>query len=206
MRAEATRQLLLDTARALMEHNGSASVGLVELSAASGVSNGSIYHHFGSKDGVLAAVLVDAVAKYQAAASALLDLHHDDLAGGVAAMIEHRLRWARDNRAVAALLLEQRHLVVSPQWRDELKASSGAFIERCRHWLEHLAEIDALARIPIELAHPIVFAPAEEIARLWLREQLTGDPMAFAGPLAAAAVAALCALPQNPLPLEQDPR
>ncbi|MFC9839242.1 TetR/AcrR family transcriptional regulator [Rhodococcus sp. NPDC127530] len=191
MTTNSTRSRLLATARELLARGGSPSVGLTELSKASGVSNGSIYHHFGSKDGVLAAVLIDAVSIYQQEAKALLDQHRDDLEAAVGAIVRHRLFWARSNAPLARLLLEEREFVVAPAWRDQLKALNDEFRAHSRQWLDHQTALGNLPAIPISLAHPIVFAPAEEIARLWLRGQLEGDPIEFAAPLADAAVAGL---------------
>ncbi len=56
---------VLDAAADLFDRRGFAAVSLNDLTAASGVSNGSIYHHFGAKEGVLAALVVDALAGYQ---------------------------------------------------------------------------------------------------------------------------------------------
>ena len=48
-----TRTAVLDAAAELFDARGYAAVSIGDLTAASGVSNGSIYHHFGAKDGVL---------------------------------------------------------------------------------------------------------------------------------------------------------
>ena len=65
------REQIMSTARALLlEREGAFTIQLLERS---GASVGSLYHHFGNKDGVLAAVADDVVARYQdALAIALL--------------------------------------------------------------------------------------------------------------------------------------
>jgi AcrR family transcriptional regulator len=51
-RADATREALLAAARAVFSGQGYADAGIAEIVAASGVSVGSLYHHYGGKAGL----------------------------------------------------------------------------------------------------------------------------------------------------------
>ncbi|TDN61406.1 TetR/AcrR family transcriptional regulator [Paraburkholderia sp. BL10I2N1] len=51
------RQLILDTAARLFRHEGYASTSLRDIAAECGVTTGSIYHHFGSKEEIVTEVL-----------------------------------------------------------------------------------------------------------------------------------------------------
>lgn len=53
----ASRESILQAAAELFSQRGYAGVGVDELAARSGVAKTAIYHHFGNKDGLLAAVL-----------------------------------------------------------------------------------------------------------------------------------------------------
>lgn len=55
-RREATRALLLDTSRKLFLERGSAGTTTRDILDAAGVSRGAMYHHFASRDELLAAV------------------------------------------------------------------------------------------------------------------------------------------------------
>lgn len=64
-----TRTRLIEAAQgALVEGGGAAEIGAIAVRA--GVSAGLAYHHFGSKDGLIAAVVEDFYARYQAIANA----------------------------------------------------------------------------------------------------------------------------------------
>lgn len=52
-RSQETRERVLEAATTLVLERGHENVAMKDLVEASGVSNGSIFHHFGSKDGVL---------------------------------------------------------------------------------------------------------------------------------------------------------
>ncbi len=54
--AEATRARILRTARELFAERGMEAVGLEEVARTAGVTRGAVYHHFGSRLGVFAAV------------------------------------------------------------------------------------------------------------------------------------------------------
>lgn len=56
-RGEQSRQHILDAAEDLMAHDGYAAVSIARLEEASGLPASSIYWHFGSKEGVLLAVM-----------------------------------------------------------------------------------------------------------------------------------------------------
>lgn len=53
---EATRARVLEAARGLFAERGYADVGLEQVAAAAGVTRGAVYHHYGSKRGLFAAV------------------------------------------------------------------------------------------------------------------------------------------------------
>src|SRR4051794_27566287 len=105
------RAAVLDVAARLFDTRGFAAVSIADLTAASGVSNGSIYHHFGAKDGVLAALVLDALAGYQDGLLATLDAHADDAATGVRAGVAFELGWFEDHARPARLLIAHRDAV-----------------------------------------------------------------------------------------------
>ena len=58
-RSEATRRALLDAAIADMEATGEASIRITKILKESGVTNGSLYHHFGSREGLVQAAIAE---------------------------------------------------------------------------------------------------------------------------------------------------
>jgi AcrR family transcriptional regulator len=59
LRSEATRRALLDAALADMEATGEASIRITKVLQESGITNGSLYHHFGSREGLVQAAIAE---------------------------------------------------------------------------------------------------------------------------------------------------
>lgn len=72
--AEATRRLLIDTARANFTENGYAATSIDDVIRSAGVARGALYHHFAGKEALFRAVYdtveAEVVAKVLAAAGA----------------------------------------------------------------------------------------------------------------------------------------
>ena len=71
-RGRSTRELVIEAVLELLEEGGEAAVRIDEVRDRSGVSIGSIYHHFDDRDGLIAAGQVHRFARYAAAETAAL--------------------------------------------------------------------------------------------------------------------------------------
>ena len=125
---------ILDAARELVLDGGPRAAGAKPIAAASGAPVGSIYYRFGSRDGVLAALWVRTVLRFQAAWKAPLAIADglDDPVETGAAMAAAAVAFARTDPEDVRLLL-----AVRP--RDLLDAHSDELAEG-------LAEANADAR------------------------------------------------------------
>jgi AcrR family transcriptional regulator len=99
---------ILDAARALVLADGPRAASVAAISQASGAPVGTLYHRFGSRDGVLAAVWFRALERYQASAVAAVDAHPDDPVEAGAALASTLLAFATDQPDDARLLLAVR--------------------------------------------------------------------------------------------------
>jgi AcrR family transcriptional regulator len=64
-RADATRQALLDAAQEIFADRGYADTGIAEIVERSGISVGSLYHHYGGKAGIYLALWEDYTAEQE---------------------------------------------------------------------------------------------------------------------------------------------
>lgn len=70
---EETRATLLATARSVFSERGYADTSMDDLTAQAGLTRGALYHHFGDKQGLLAAVVASIDAELDARLQALSD-------------------------------------------------------------------------------------------------------------------------------------
>lgn len=189
--AVSTRQRVLDTARQLIDNRGYDGFSIADLVSASGVSNGSLYHHFGTKDGVLGALLLSAVEDYQNTVLAVLDRHPDDPQAGIRAVVVTHLRWTEDHRSEARLLLEYPNVVTAQPYRRQLQSLNQVFLRRNSSWLRAHVRAGRLPEVDVDAAHAMVFAPAQELCRRWITQRSAKRPTEFADVLSAGAWAAM---------------
>ncbi|MGY1984439.1 TetR/AcrR family transcriptional regulator [Nocardia gipuzkoensis] len=184
---ESTPRRVLGYALELIDEYGVAGWALADLSARSGVSNGSIYHHFHSKDGVIGALVLEAMDSYQHTIYTVLDDHADNPAAAVRGVVAAHLGWIENHRAPALLLLNHRGRISEQPWSAEARARNQEFIARTGLWLDQQITAGAIPAVGIDAAHAIVYAPADEIGRLWLQSRLDKAPTSFAQVLGDAA-------------------
>jgi len=128
----------------------------------SGASVGSIYHHFGGKDGIEAALYAEILRGYQAGVLRALE-RAADAESGVRALVRHHLRWVERNPERARFLLQGG--VAREQLGEELKVLNQAMFAAVGDWVERQPAIRPLRR---ETFYAAVFGPAQELSRSWL--------------------------------------
>ena len=181
-----TRDAILDAARACFEEHGYAATTIELIAARSGASNGSIYHHFGAKDGILAALYTDALASYQEELHALLREHADDAEGGIRGAVVHHLAWVEAHPHETRTLFEHRQTLERTPRAGELRALNRAALTDVRAWLAGHVAAGAIRDLGAAAA-PVWLGPAQLVARDWIAGRLRGKPGALANELAEAA-------------------
>lgn len=184
------KQRVLDTAAELLDRrSGPERFTLFALSVDSEVSNGSIYHHFGSKEGVVVALVRRTLVAYHRAVSAPLTAHRDDAQAGVHALVHAHLAWTEAHPRDARLLMQERALVVSGE--RSLHDANVIFAARLQRWFDAHAEAGRLPQLDADIARAVLFGPAHVIVDPWLRRLTDVAPTAYADRLSDAAWAGL---------------
>ena len=102
------RQAILDAALTLFTQRGVHGTSVEDICAESGASNGSVYHHFGSKEGIASVLYANAIADYQHGALAAIT-EATSAESGFRGCVEHYLHWVAANRELAVLMLAVEH-------------------------------------------------------------------------------------------------
>ncbi len=162
-----TRDAILDAALAAFNENGFTATTIEDIRARSGASTGSIYHHFGAKEEIAAAIYVGALGDYQAGLLAVLRAA-PDVEAGIRGMVRHHLRWLVANREPAAFIINRRETEVRAATEEPLRALNRDVFAATSEWYgAHAADGD-VRDLPFDLLYSIVLGPAQEYARHWL--------------------------------------
>jgi AcrR family transcriptional regulator len=188
VRAEATsarRGSILDAALRLFTRKGFAATSIDDLRQASGASVGSIYHHFGGKAGVAAALYAETLRDYQ---QGVLDLIRERPSAreGIEGIVRHHLAWIAAHPAEARYLFGMRSAEVLLASRKELRAMNRTFFREVFGWLAEQGEAGHIRKVRRNLYFPLVIGPSQELARQWL-DGLVEEPLEDAADVLATA-------------------
>jgi AcrR family transcriptional regulator len=154
------REQILDAALDCFGETG--EVAIEEVRRRSGASVGSIYHHFGGKDGIAAALYVEILRSYQAGVGRALE-RASSAEQGVEGLVRHHLRWVERNPERARFLLGGGALREAAG--EELRDLNRDLSTALDGWVERQPQIRPLPR---EVFYAVVIGPAQEASRLWL--------------------------------------
>lgn len=182
------RQEILDAALRGFAEKGLAGTTVDEVRERSGASIGSIYHHFGDKEGIAAALYVAVLAGYQRGVLAVL-AKGGDPRGTVEGLVRHHLRWVARNRDAASFLLSGRPRRAA----SEVAELNQTVFEAMSDWLEQGVRDGRVRALPFDLLFALLIGPAQEFCRHWLEGRMSTSMRTAERELAAAASRALLA-------------
>jgi AcrR family transcriptional regulator len=169
---DARAQAILDAALAVFLESGVAAASIEEIRHRSGASVGSLYHRYGSKEGIAAAVYLDALADYQREFVAALE-RSGDARDGIVSGVRSHLRWVMRHPDRAQFLLLTGGSEVRRAARDDLRTLNDAFFATVTGWLSEYS--DEIRSASIDVVYALWLGPSQELARLWLARGRRGS-------------------------------
>ena len=167
-RTTITRNKVLDAARRLFLERSVAEVSVQEIAAASGVSNGSIFHHFGSKNGIILEIyLVERRRYWEHVFAALVDHdgHPADALGAAArASLDYQTKYANEH----TFMIDCGSAAWMRPQSDQVKAFNEEFGALFATWIAPHLEAGRLSPVFGELYAAMVFGPSQYLARSWM--------------------------------------
>ncbi|WP_110707231.1 TetR/AcrR family transcriptional regulator [Salinicola lusitanus] len=147
---EETRAKLIDAARAAFAEKGYAGASMDELTARAGLTRGALYHHFGDKRGLLAAV-VDRLDSEMAARAHEIGQRHTDAWEALLAEGGAYIELARDPEIQRIVLLDGPAVLGDPsQWPSQnrcLLATMTTLEALSREGVVKPVDVEAAARL-----------------------------------------------------------
>lgn len=182
---ERKRQILAAALDCFLE-KGFAETTMKDVARRSGASNGSIYHHFGAKEGLARALYLSGIASYQDAVAAGLD-NGPGGEQGVSAMISGHLSWVEENRAWANFLQTMRHAAFMSQADPDMAEKNRAWAGSILAWQAGRVSAGELAPLSPFVFLSLILGPCQELTRLWLAGAVPGRPADYLEELFRAA-------------------
>lgn len=148
-------------------------------------SVGSMYHHFGSKEGIAEALFIDGLKKFN---EALLDvlLTHRKAEPGVKSIVHSCCSWVTEQPQLAAYMLS-REIKLSEEAKRELRELDQWFKESLTAWFAPHIEAGVLKNLHFNLYVPLISGPTLEYSRMWLSGRYTRSPETVSKVMAEAA-------------------
>jgi len=190
------RSEILDAALACFSELGFLDTTMADIRRRSGASHGSIYHHFGGKEPLAAALYLQGIRDYQSGLTEELS-RHPGARDGIRAVVGYHLRWARDHADYARFLARMRHAQFMGAAEAELAADNETFVAALGGFFARHVQAGALRRLPRELYVALLLGPAQELARHWLLAGKEIDLERAIEELAGAAWRALATKPDS---------
>jgi AcrR family transcriptional regulator len=156
------------------------------IRAACDTSVGAIYHHFGNKEGLVAALFFAALDD-QAGLRERYMSQAQTLEQGVQALVHSYVDWVDAQPEWARFQFQARFAVAKGPFAEELASRNKARNRQLREWLASHTRADELPQIPAELLPSLIVGQAENYCRAWLSGRVQGRPGLYRQQLADAA-------------------
>ncbi len=160
-----------------------ASIG--EICLASDSSVGSFYHHFGSKEGVAAALYDEGIRSYQAGLLAVLDTPAN-LQVIVSQLVRHHFTWISENKELATYLLQMGAAPATVAAHNSVRKQNRKLLDAVRSWVQPHVESGALLFSEPSQLLAQMLGPSYFFSRAWLAGGVEIDEAVVDGFAAAA--------------------
>ncbi|MEU8436439.1 TetR/AcrR family transcriptional regulator [Streptomyces sp. NPDC029216] len=166
-RGAATVDQLLTAALRVYAESGQQGFTVQAVTAASGVSLGSLYHHFGSFDGLAAALYIRCMGGlFDAMTEAVTRCR--TARTGVRALVKAYLEFTRDHRDAALFLHASAYSGYLAGHATEISTAKEAQLGPLMAWMGARMTKGEIRPIPAAVVEVMVMGPTAETAKRWL--------------------------------------
>jgi len=162
-----SKQVILSSALRCFKEQGVESTTIADIRAHSGISVGSIYHHFGNKDGIVAALFLSGVEDHSGIQEQALT-EAKTAEEGVKAVVSCYINWIHENPDLARFIFRYRSLVENSSLAEQSEHQRRAHIKRLRAWFMPYIERNEIQRLSFEVYHSLIIGPSQVFALRWL--------------------------------------
>jgi AcrR family transcriptional regulator len=172
---KARKREVLSCALACFVEQGLDAVTIEVIRDRSGASIGTIYHHFGNKEGLVAAIYLAGLDDQQAwFEKALRDTQN--LQDAIKAWVTAYIEWVVSNPRLARFMYQSRRAVAKGTSRDQLKGRNEQRYSALMKFLEDGVAAGDVRVLPRETYASLLIGQSENYCRAWLSGRVTTPP------------------------------
>ncbi|GAA4580278.1 TetR/AcrR family transcriptional regulator [Planotetraspora phitsanulokensis] len=160
------RTRIIEGALRRFSQDGVSATTLASLREESGVSVGSFYHHFASKEHVFGVLYAEILQAYQEAFIGELT-RHDDARRGIEAIVALHMSWCGEHPERARLLISERPPRREEPGGPEVNDARRAFFRQVADWWRPHMKEGLLQPVHPTMCYVLWLGPAQEMCRLW---------------------------------------
>jgi AcrR family transcriptional regulator len=175
---KAHKRHILSCALACFDEFGIEATTIEAIRERADSSVGSIYHHFGNKDGLIAAL-------YLAALDDQLAMAEPRMASAatpresVEALVRTYLEWVTQQPQLARFLFRARHLVAAGPYKDELATRNKQRFEVLLKQFATGIKEGFILPLPKETFASLLIGQSENYCRAWLAQRVKAKPISY---------------------------
>ncbi|MDH4582894.1 TetR/AcrR family transcriptional regulator [Pseudomonas sp. BN415] len=158
---------ILQAALACFSEQGVDATTIEMIRDRSGASIGSLYHHFGNKERIIAALYLEGVSGY----ARLLEAGFakvDSAEGCIKLLVACYVDWVLENPDWARFILHSRGRVEASELGEQLRETNRLHHGRIEEILRPYRELGAYREMPRDCFVSVVIGPVQDFTRNWL--------------------------------------
>ncbi|MDX1451751.1 MAG: TetR/AcrR family transcriptional regulator [Oleiphilaceae bacterium] len=169
-----TKRDILSAALQCFMSKGVEQTTISDIREASGISVGSIYHHFGNKDGIVVALFLTGMQDHSAQQESALG-QCDSAEEGVKTIVRCYIDWICHHPDWARFVFRYRSLVENSALSEQNEEHKRAHFRRLKAWFTPHIESGQIQKLPFEVYHSLIIGPAQDFALRWLAGKTRGN-------------------------------
>lgn len=173
----ARRASVLRAALECFTRNGIDGTTIGDIQKSARCSVGSLYHHFGSKEGIAEELFIEGISRFNQGMVRRLR-RAQGAEESVKAVVRFYCDWSTRNRALASYL-HSRDIDFSADARVRLKDVYRSYIKEVFVWFAPFVASGEMRALPADAYVPLISGPIQEYVRRWLSGHYERPPGAM---------------------------
>lgn len=183
---KANKRHIMACALACFDELGLEATTIEHIRERAGSSIGSIYHHFGNREGIIAALFLAALDDQLALIEPRMKAA-DTAKEAVMILVTSYLSWVTEQPLLARFMFRARHLVAAGPQADALAERNRRRYGALLKLLKEGVKTGAIRALPAETYAPLLIGPSENYCRAWLSGRVPNPPSGLGDVFAEAA-------------------